>query len=117
MSPAWVADTAGNTASAAAPGAGAVVTTVTPDAALSGEYSARISIELSGTAETQLVNLRLRVNAVNKITLPSTPGPAPSVIEVDRVKVDAGQAVDVQAIAAATAGSIYTVTVLLTRIA
>jgi cellulase/cellobiase CelA1 len=117
MSPAWVADTVGNSASAAAPGAGVVVTTVVPDANLSGEYSARVIIEMSGTAEPALANLRLRVNGVNKIVLPSTPGPAPTVIEIDRLKVDAGQAVDVQAIAAAAAGSIYSVTILLTRIA
>jgi hypothetical protein len=111
----FTTDTAGNSASAAAPGIGVVVTTVTPDVALDGIYSARIIVELSGTAETQLANLRLRVGGVNKIVLPSTPGPAPSVIEVDRLTVRAGQAVDVQAIAAATAGSIYSVTILLTR--
>jgi hypothetical protein len=109
-------DSVGNTASSAAPGAGAAVAAVTPDANLPGTYSARIIIELSGTAETQLANLRLRVNGVNKIVLPSTPGPAPSVVEIDRVFVGAGQVVDVVAIAAATAGSIYTVTILLTRV-
>lgn len=112
----FTTDTTGNAASAAAPGVGVVVATVTPDAVLDGIYSARIIAELSGTAETQLANLRLRVGGVNKFPLPSTPGPAPTVIEIDRLTVRAGQAVDVQAIAAATAGSIYTVTILLTRI-
>jgi hypothetical protein len=113
---AYASATIGLAATAAAPGAGAVVTSVVaPDA---GVYSARIIIELSGTAETQMVNLRLRVGGVATVTaLPTTPGPAPTVVEVDRVVTNAANlAVDVQAIAAATAGSIYTVTLLLTRI-
>lgn len=112
----YVEDTVGITSSAAAPGAGAVVATVTPNTVSPGVYSARIYIELSGTAETQLANLRLRNGAVNKIILPSTPGPAASPVEIDRIVVQANTAVDVAAIAAATAGSIYTVTLLLTRI-
>ena len=111
---AYVSDTFGGAASAVAPGAGAVVNT--QNVADAGDYSAKITIEMSGTAETQLANLRLRVGGVNKITLPTTPGPAATTIEIDRISVPAaGTAVDVQAIAAATGGSIYTVTLLLTR--
>lgn len=113
---AYVSGTIGQATSSAAPGAGASINaTLVPDA---GVYSARIIIELSGTAETQLANLRLRMNgAVVIAALPTTPGPAPTVIDLDRIVTDApNRNVDLQVVAAATAGAIYTTTVLLTRI-
>lgn len=118
---AYPTDTQGTTGSSVAPGAGAPIVSVSPDAAaaaIGGTYSARIIIELSGTAETQLNNLRLNINGVSKIAaLPSTPGPAASVIEIDRLYVPANASVQVVAVAAATGGAIYTVTLLLTRVA
>lgn len=113
--PPFVADTFGSSASLVAPGAGISIVSLLPDPVNDGVYSARIIIELSGSAEAALANLRLRVNGVNRVVLPTTPGPAPTVIEIDRLTVRALQAVDVQVIAAAAAGAVYTVTMLLTR--
>lgn len=107
-----VADTVGGAGSAGAPAAGSLVhgfVVLEP-----GLYSARIVLALTGAAEPQLANMRFRVGGVTKTVLPSTPGV--STIEIDRVLVNAIAFVDVIAIAAATVGSVYTATILLTRI-
>lgn len=105
------ADTVGNSQSSAAPGAGTGMCTVTVTAG--GTYRLEITVNLSGTAETQLANLRLRDNTTNLFTLPSLQGTAKYAVE--RV-ANAGGNFNVQVIAAATAGSIYTIGMTATRV-
>lgn len=99
--------------STTAPGA---TTTVSNNAAgvSGGIYRLDITINLSGTAETQLANLRLRSNGSNIATLASLPGS--NRYQVERV-TSLGGNFDIQTISAATAGAIYTVFFTATRIA
>lgn len=95
------------------PGAGVVIASVAAPA--EGTYRACIVVHLNGTAETLLRNLRLRENGATVADLSSTPGSATYIIERFEVNQGGGN-VDVVAIGLATAGAIYTVQILLTRI-
>lgn len=115
--PAYSENTLTNSGSATAPGAGAAIATITAPPA--GVYKVNVTIVLSGTAETALTNLRLRENAATIATaLPSLSAAAgPVNLCFDRVEVnDGGGNLDVIAIAAATAGSVYSVVLQATRI-
>jgi hypothetical protein len=102
---------------ATAPGAGAAIASIA--APPPGVYKVCLTIVLSGTAETALTNLRLRENGNTVATaLPSLSAAAgPVNLTFDRVEVNEGGGnLDVIAIAAATAGAIYTVVINATRI-
>lgn len=110
-----------NTGSASAPGAGADVAQIAD--VPSGIYEVEVIIALTGTAETSLRNLRLREGgrtiADNLPTLSGLGGPIH--IKLPRVEVNPDAAddlvdLDVIAIAAATAGAVYNVVILATRI-
>lgn len=110
-----VGSTVGVGHTAAAPAGAASLATVT--APEDGVYSVRAYAILTGTAETQLTNLRLLVAGVNKINnLPSVPG-FNTAIEIDRIQAKSGDNFVIAVGNAATAGSIYTTLLLLTRVA
>ena len=113
---AYPANTLSAVASVTAPGAGADVVQIAGVPA--GVYKVRAIIALTGTAETQLTNLRLRQGGTLVANLPSLPTAAsPVEIVLDQVEVDADNSdVDIIAIAAATAGAIYTAQLTMTRI-
>ena len=115
--PAYSENTLSATGSATAPGAGAAIATIS--APPPGVYKVRLTVVLTGTAETALRNLRLRENGATVAdTLPSLSASAgPVCLEFDRVEVNEGGGnLDVIAIAAAAGGSIYNVALQATRI-
>lgn len=80
-----------------------------------GFYKAEILIVVSGTAETQPLNIRLqRATDGSVIDLPSVPGSYRYI--VDSLRVAAIQNVRLQAVATATTGAVYTGSLSLTRI-
>lgn len=100
---------------AAAPTANTVIAAIT--APPPGVYRVTVELTLTGTAETATANARLRQNTVAVATLPTVPGiGATPPIVLPRVTVTGGN-IDVQAIAGATAGSIYTAVITATRVA
>lgn len=103
-------------ATVSAPGAGAVVAQIVapPD----GLYDVTVKVFLSGTAETALNNLRLRENGNTVFSgLPSITV-ATDWLELKFANVEVNQGggnLDVIAIAAATAGSVYSVVLIADR--
>lgn len=99
---------------ATAPAANAILaqlTTLTPG----GIYEVKMFLALTGTAETNLRNVRLRQNGVAAIDLIPTLSGTNWLQIVSEVLVTGGN-LDVQVIAAATAGSVYTTLLLASRI-
>jgi hypothetical protein len=116
---AWRGNTLSAVASVTAPGAGADVVQIAN--VPSGTYKVRALITLTGTAETALANLRLREggNTIGDMpSLSASAGPVEICLDQIEVNPDADDAVDVDiiAIAAATAGAVYTIHLALTRI-
>jgi hypothetical protein len=110
---AYPANTLVATGSVTAPGATGVIASIA--APPEGVYDVAVHIALTGTAETALTNLRLRENATSVAVLPSIPAIAMRVV-LPQVEVNSGGGnLDVVAIAAATAGAIYNVTLIATR--
>lgn len=99
----------------AAPTANTVIASIT--APPPGVYRVVVELTLTGTAETATANARLRQNTVAVTSLPtiSTVGATPPIV-IQRLTVTGGN-IDVQAIAGATAGSIYTAVISATRVA
>lgn len=103
-----------------APTAAQVLATVTPGA---GTYMVEVNSFIGGTtvASNEINNMRLRANAVavGRIinSVPGTAGALGTTTTKYRVVVGAGQAIDVIAVLAGTAGSIYAVTIVTSRIA
>lgn len=111
--PTALAQTLQAAATAAAPGAGSVLVSVAVPSA--GNYRVSGVIVITGTAETQLVNLRLRQNAaVVGLVLPTVTGFVVP-FEFERVEVTAAGNIDLQVVSAATAGSVYTANLVVTR--
>jgi hypothetical protein len=77
-----------------------------------GVFRLRVTVIISGTAETLPTNLRLRNNGVTISDLPTVPGS--NVYEFPRVTI-AG-AIDTRVTATAVVGSIYTVQLTATRV-
>jgi hypothetical protein len=104
---------AGN--SAAAPGAiGTIVSLAAPPA---GVYDVSFGYFLSGTTEAALGNVRLRKQGVSLCgTLPSITGAPPVTDDVKRVTLDGTQTLNLVAIVAATAGSVYNGWIIATRV-
>lgn len=115
MSDPFPADSLVGTGSAAAPGAGAVVADVTVPV---GVYRVLVKIELTGTAEVALRNLRLRQNGVAVAAVEDLPTLSGTPIEltIPELTATGTGVIDVIAIAAATAGSIYNVQITADRI-
>lgn len=111
-----IGDTALVAASVAAPGAGIAVASLA-GLTVGGIYHVTVGLILTGTAETQLVNARVRQNATAIGSLPSVSGIARAWIDLPRVTVGANGTIDVVAIAAATGGSVYTADITATRLA
>jgi hypothetical protein len=102
------------TGSVTAPGVNGVIASIV--APPEGVYEVAVHIALTGTAETALANLSLRENATSVANLPSLSTFAQR-IEIPQVEVNAGGGnLNVVAIAAATAGAIYNVTLVATRV-
>lgn len=115
--PAFQDNTRTASAATTTPGAGAVLASIAAPPA--GVYRVQVTIVLSGTAETALANLRLRENGATVAdALPSLSAAAgPLTLTFDRVEVNEGGGnLDVIAIAAATAGAIYSVVLQATRV-
>ena len=107
-----VADTLLHSVSNAAPAANAVqaaISSPTP-----GTYKVVATVSLTGTAETQLANLRLRVTTVSQGAVATIVGTTQYTFE--RVTIASGN-IDLMVAANATAGSIYTTSLQATRIA
>jgi hypothetical protein len=96
---------------AAAPGAGSAIATIATPAA--GTYLVRMTYQLSGTAETAVKNLRLSGATLN-VDYETLGTPINNVI-VDAMTMDGVASIVAKAVAAATAGSVYTVTIVATR--
>jgi len=80
-----------------------------------GYYKAEILLTVTGTAETQPLNIRLnRATDGAVIDFPSSPGSYRFI--VDAFKVSATQNVRLQAVALSTTGAIYTGSLALTKI-
>lgn len=109
-----IEDTKGITVTAAAPGATTTVTTLSGLTTL-GVYRVRVVVALTGTAETAPVNLVFRQSAVQIIFLPTISGQIVT-CEFPRVTLTTGTTMDARTIAAATAGSVYTVQICATRV-
>lgn len=108
-----MADTVASTGTAPAPGIGGLIvaaTIIDP-----GVYHVRAYLLLSGTAETLAINTALRFNTVQKCRLITLPGPL-ICVEIERYFCSTIQNLDLTAVAAATAGSVYTGTILATKI-
>lgn len=110
-----------DTTAVAAPGAGATIATVVNPPA--GTYEVVVNSFIGGTtvAANEVTNMRLTVGgiAVGRIlnSVPGTSG-AVSVTQTKfRVVVNGAQSINVIAVAAATAGSIYSASIVASRIA
>jgi hypothetical protein len=111
---AYPANTLTAAASVVAPGAGAVIASIA--APPEGVYEVTVRVVLTGTAETALVNCRLRENTNTVANILTLTGIA-TVPTYNQVEVNAGGGnLDVIAIAAATGGAIYNVAIQATRI-
>jgi hypothetical protein len=104
-------------ATSAAPGAGSNVASIAAPPA--GSYRLKVMYILTGTQETAALNVRVRANGAGLIDLPTGQAVgAASVITVDigRIDCDGVNVVSAGAVAAATGGSVYTITLILDRI-
>jgi len=110
----FIAPTLSDTATAAAPAANAAVVTLTTPA--KGTYQVAIDYLLDGTAETQRVNLNLRKGSTVVADL-ITPGTA-ILVKADffEIDLDGATSLTVNAVANATAGSVYTVRLVADRV-
>jgi hypothetical protein len=97
---------------AAAPGAGTAVATLTPPA---GTYKVSLIYQLSGTAETAVKNLRLSGTGTTFSADFPTIGTAVVTQIIDAVTMDGVGSLRATAVAAATAGSVYTATIIASR--
>lgn len=79
-----------------------------------GVYEIEATIALTATAETQLLNLRLRNNGTPHSTIPTISG---QVLRLRWPRLTANGNIDIQAIAAATGGAVYNVMLQATRVA
>jgi hypothetical protein len=102
------------TGTVTAPGVNGVIASIV--APPEGVYEVVVHIALTGTAETALTNLSLRENAQSVATLPSLSTIAMRIV-IPQIEVNPGGGnLNVVAVAAATAGAIYNVTLIATRI-
>lgn len=104
-----IGDTVTTTATVAAPG---VVTLVTVAATAGGVYRVRAVVALTGTAETQLVNVQFRAASFHS-AIPALTGQV-VVMEWPRITATGNMILNVPVIA--TAGSIYTASLSATRV-
>lgn len=105
--------TSGAGGSVSAPTAGTQVAGITPPA---GDYEVEVTWVLTGTAETQPANLRLKSMNANLITpLPSVTGQMVR-HRFARVQCDGTNPLQLVAIANATAGAVYSAVVSASKI-
>lgn len=108
-----IADTIGTTTSVSAPALGTsagFLATPPP-----GVYKVKFTILLTGTAETQLANLVVKINGANTaLVLPSISAFI-NTIEIPRLTITSSN-LQLVTVANATAGSVYTVTIIASRI-
>lgn len=108
-------ETGGAGATSAAPGAGSAVVNVTVPPA--GEYKLVCTYAITGTTETSLANLRLKWNNTIKITgLPTVTSAGFFTVVVERATIDGTNNIRLEAVAASTAGSVYTGAITYTRL-
>ena len=107
-----IADSIGAALSVAAPTAGTNVGFLTVVSGVT--YRVRVTVALTGTAETALANCSFKQNGVTVSSLPSLTGQAIP-FEFPRVTTT-GTSLVVTAIANAVAGSIYTTHISATRV-
>lgn len=96
-----------------APGAGAPVCSVTIPTG--GIYEIEVNIMLTGTAETNLNNGRLRVGDVTNQLIPTLTG-VPFRFRIARAYIPDNSQVAFSAGAAATAGAVYAAYICATRV-
>lgn len=101
-----VADSLRQNGSAAAPGAGAnFVSLAAPPA---GVYTLRGSFSITGAVEVAAANVRLMANGAGFVDLPSAVGIAAALpFQIDRITLDGVNPVQLRAVAAATALTVY----------
>jgi hypothetical protein len=102
---------------ATAPAAGSAIASIAAVNITPGVYRLDLYFQLSGTAETAVNNLQLNLNGANFTQAPSA-GTNTTLqrFTVPRVYLNGTSAARVQAAANATAGSVYTVTLIATRL-
>lgn len=106
-------NTSGGGASTSAPGAGSQFVGVTPPAGL---YRVYVTYQLTGTAETQLANIRLKTKGATLISgLPSISAFVWS-HTFDRVEADGTNPIQLVCVSAATGSSVYTGSIICNRI-
>lgn len=92
--------------SATAPGAGSAFCTLSAPPA--GTYKIKFAWALAGTAETALANVRVKLNGTNYLTpMMSLSGTGRMETVLENVTLDGLNAVQLVAVAAATAGAVY----------
>ena len=97
---------------ATTPTAGSAIATITTPPA--GTYRVRLTYQLSGTAETLVKNLRLSGTTLN--TDFETLGTSVNNVVVDAMTMDGATSIVAKAVALATTGAVYTVTLVATRL-
>jgi len=109
----FIEDSRAHGASVAVPGVGAVIAQlVTPPA---GSYAVRTTTGQAGTVDTSTRNMQLRKGATTLVDLPSTASPQDT--ELEQITVNGTQNIEVIAISAGGAGSVYMATLVANRIA
>lgn len=109
-----IADTSGVEASTTAPALNASLAAL-PAGVVGGTYRLNGLIVLTATAETALRNASLRMNGVEIMRLPTLTGIVVP-FTVERVTLAGNGIIDVIAVAAGVAGSIYNVLLTATRV-
>lgn len=119
MSTPNVGDTQGASSGAVSGIPGGIALNTIAAGPLGAVFKALVIIRLSGTAEPQLTNLALcqfsGAGRITKLLLPTTPGD-PSRIEVDRVTIAPSTSLAICTINDMTAGAIYSMTLIATRL-
>lgn len=110
-------DTAAAGGTATTPAAGAAIATIASGSLPAGIYEVRVTLVMSGTAETKPANAQIQKGATVLTLIPSPgSGVIPATV-LRRVTLDGATALTVNAATTATTGAIYTATIAATRVA
>jgi len=111
----YIADALSNAVTSAAPAVNTVLASLTTPA--KGEYIVRAFIFVSGAAETQPLNVRVRSGSTELCRLITAQNLLDSTSDTFVVSVDGATNIDMQVVANATAATVYTSRLTATRTA
>ena len=117
----YAGDTQCSAVTAAAPGAGAFLSTIT--APRNGTYEIRGTLRITGTAaEVKALNAELEINGVSVMPLPTgqnstTPMGVEHEFVIPRIAVAGTRVIRIEVLTAATALTVYTSTLTVTELA